>query len=283
MLKKKVIGLTMLASFGTAGAFAATTPAADAPYTGDVPAVIQRVSQQVGGLEVTKSFDAAGGLHGWVVKDRSAKYGIVYTTPDNTVLVSGLVRDVYSSNLTADYASLYVPQPDYTVAFKAFNTEASSVLWGNPKAKAELTLVTDPNCPYCQRFESMIIKAVDDGKLKVHLVPVGFEAPDSPQKAAGLLKTKDVSAYMTSDVVRGPVEQSTDPELAAKVKANWALMAKFGLNGTPAVFYMAGKGDDKKLNMSPGVPNMTELLTKLGLEEYLPALKADPKYAPYVR
>ncbi|MBU9200071.1 thiol:disulfide interchange protein DsbG [Burkholderia multivorans] len=280
MLKKKLIGLALLASFGTAGAFAASAPAADAPYTGDVPAVLKQ-AQQLGGLEVRKSFDAAGGLHGWVVKDRSGKYIVVYTTPDNTVLLAGIAMDVTGRNLSNDYAAQYVPQPDYSAAYKAFTTEASSVLWGNPKAKAEMTIVTDPNCPFCQRLEAMVKQAVDDGKLKVHLVPVGFEAPDSPQKAAGLLKTKDVSAYMTSDVVRGPVEQSTDPELAEKVKANWALMSKYGFNGTPAVFYKSVA--DAKLNVSPGVPNMTELLTKLGLESYLPALKADPNFARYVR
>ncbi|HDR9105993.1 TPA: thiol:disulfide interchange protein DsbG [Burkholderia vietnamiensis] len=280
MLKKKLLGLALLTSFGTAGAFAATAPAADAPYTGDVPAVLQH-ARQVGGLEVKKSFDAAGGLHGWVVKDPSGKNVVVYTTPDNTVLLAGIALDVSGRNLSTDYASQYIPAPDYSAAFKAFSTEAASVLWGNPKAKAEMTIVTDPNCPFCQRLEAMVKKAVDDGKLKVHLVPVGFEAADSPQKAAGLLKTKDVSAYMTSDVVRGPVEQSTDPDLAAKVKANWALMAKYGFNGTPAVFYKSL--DDGKLNVSPGVPNMTELLNKLGLAEYLPALKADPNFARYAR
>jgi thiol:disulfide interchange protein DsbG len=280
MLKKKLIGLALLASFGTAGAFAAT--AADAPYTGDVPAVLQH-AQQVGGLEIYKNFPAAGGLHGWVVKDRSSKYIIVYTTPDDTVLLAGIALDATGKNLSNDYTNQYVPATDYTPAYKAFTTEATSVLWGNPKAQAEMTIVTDPNCPFCQRLEAMLIKAVDDGKLKVHLVPVGFEAPDSPQKAAGLLQTKDVSAYMTSDIVRGPVEQSTDADLAAKVKANWALMSKYGLNGTPAVFYMSGKGNSQTLNVSPGVPNMTELLTKLGLESYLPAIKADPKFAQYAR
>jgi thiol:disulfide interchange protein DsbG len=283
MLKKKLIGLALLASFGTAGAFAAsTTPAADAPYSGAVPAVLQH-AQQVGGLEIYKNFPAAGGLHGWVVKDRSSKYIIVYTTPDDTVLLAGIALDATGKNLSNDYTNQYVPATDYTPAYKAFTTEATSVLWGNPKAQAEMTIVTDPNCPFCQRLEAMLIKAVDDGKLKVHLVPVGFEAPDSPQKAAGLLQTKDVSAYMTSDIVRGPVEQSTDADLAAKVKANWALMSKYGLNGTPAVFYMTGKAGSQTLNVSPGVPNMTELLTKLGLESYLPAIKADPKFAQYAR
>ncbi|MBK3780041.1 thiol:disulfide interchange protein DsbG [Paraburkholderia aspalathi] len=286
MLKKKLIGLAILASLGSAGAFAASAPAAasgtEAAYSGPVPAVLQQAMIK-GGLDLYKKFQAAGSLNGWVVKDRnSGKYVIVYTTTDDSVLLAGMALDTSGANLTNNYAQEYIPATDYSPAYKSFTTEATSVFWGSASAKAEVTVVMDPNCPFCQRFERMLKPAVDEGALRVRLVPVAFEAPDSGVKAAGLLATKNIKAYMDSDVVRGQVEQSSDAGLKAKVDANWSLMRKFGLNGTPAVFYMSGKGNSQTLNVSPGLPDMTEFFKKLGLDGYIAKAKAlDPQFAQY--
>jgi thiol:disulfide interchange protein DsbG len=290
MLKHKVLALAVaVASLGLSVAHAANAVKAGdsaGQYTGEVPAALQRAKVQ-GGLEIFKDFEAAGGLHGWVVKDKStSKYVVVYTTPDGQVLLAGMALDVNGQNLTGKYAEQYVPATDYSPAFKAFTSEATSVIWGSKKAKAEVTVVMDPNCPFCQLFERMLKPAVDDGKLRVRLVPVAILGHDSPQRAAGLLVAKDVDAYMAKDIVAGEftgdVPTSMDQGALAQVKANSDLMRKFGFNGTPAVLYMSGNGGSQTLNVSPGVPGMAELYKKLGLPEYVEKLKATPEFGRFL-
>jgi thiol:disulfide interchange protein DsbG len=295
MLKKNILAVAVatvaLTSFGANVAFAATAAAptaasAPAEYTGPLPAVLQAASKQ-GGMLVVKKFDAKGGLVGWVVQENaSKKYVVVYSTQDGTVLLAGMALDAQGQNLTGEYMKEYAPQVDYSPAYKAFQA-AASVEWGNAPASApEVTIVSDPNCPFCQLVERMVKPAVDDGKLRVRLVPVAILGHDSPQKAAGMLAAKDLEAYMNADIISGEfgsgVPESTDGTLEAKVATNTGLMRTYGFGGTPAVMYMSGRKGAQTLTVSPGVPNMAELFTKLGLPEYIDKLKADPQYARYV-
>jgi thiol:disulfide interchange protein DsbG len=294
MLKKKLIGLAVIAATlsSTAAFAAASAPAAasaaEAPYSGPVPAVLQAAAAK-GGLTVYNRFDATHGMHGWVVKDHaSSKYVIVYTTPDDGLLLAGMLVDESGQNLTSMFSQKYIPATDYAPIFKKFTTEAASVVWGKPSAKAEVVIGMDPNCIFCQRTEHMLKPAVDDGALKVVLVPVGILGHDSPQRAAGLLVSKDVNAYMDADVVAGEftgnVPTSTDSSALAKVTANTKLFEAAGFTGTPAIMYMSGTGKDQTLNVSPGVPNMTEMFTKLGLQKYIEKSKSqDPAFGAYFR
>lgn len=295
MLKKNILAVavatTALFSFGANVAFAASASApvaasAPAEYTGPLPGVLQAAKTQ-GGMIVIKKFDAAGGLDGWVVQENaSKKYVVIYSTKDGAVLLAGMALDAQGHNLTGQYMTQYAPQVDYSPAYKAFQG-ATSVIWGDAPATApEITIVSDPNCPFCQLAERMLKPAVDDGKLRLRIVPVAILGHDSPQKAAGMLAAKDLNAYMNADIVSGEfgsgVPESTDGGLEAKIATNTGLMRTYGFNGTPAVMYMSGKKGAQTLTVSPGVPNMAELFTKIGLPEYIDKLKADPQYSKYV-
>jgi len=281
MLKHKMLAVAavLVSTMASVGAYAADT----AGYSGPLPAALKRAKES-GGLDVYKDFPAAGGLKGWVVQDKAtSKYVVVYTTPDGSVLLAGMALDTEGQNLTSVYASQFVPATDYTPAYKAFTSEASTVVWGSKSAKAEMTIVMDPTCHFCQLLERMVKPSVDNGSLRVRLVPVAILGGDAPQKAAGLLTTNDVNSYMAADITGGQVATSGDPMTLGKVEANNALMRKYGFNGTPAVFYKSGKGKDETLNVSNGVPNMTEMFGKLGLTNDLAKLKEDPALSKYLR
>jgi thiol:disulfide interchange protein DsbG len=295
MLKKHILAVAVaavaLTSFGANVAFAASASApvaasAPAEYAGPLPAVLQAAKTQ-GGMIVIRKFDAKGGLVGWVVQENaSKKYVVVYSTADGSVLLAGMALDAQGNNLTGQYMKEYAPQTDYTPAYKAFQA-ATGVTWGSaPESAPEVTIVSDPNCPFCQLVERMVKPAVDDGKLRVRLVPVAILGHDSPQKAAGMLAAKDLNAYMNADIISGEfgsgVPMSNDGALEAKIATNTGLMRTYGFGGTPAVMYMSGKKGAQTLTVSPGVPNMAELFTKLGLPEYIDKLRADPQFVKYV-
>ena len=278
MFKRKMLA-AVLFTIAAVGAHAADL----STYKGPLPAALQNAKKS-GGLEVLKPFQAAGGLKGWVVQDTSSgKNVVVYTTADGEVLLAGMALDKTGRNLTNVYAEQHVPATDYSPAFKAFTSDAASVVVGNAKAKAEITVLFDANCGYCKLMSKLVAPSVAAGELRVRYVPVAILGGDSPEKGAGLLASKNPDDYIAADANGSDLETSNDKALLAKVQKNTELMKKYGFNGTPVVLYKSGKGNDETLNVSPGLPEVTEMFRKLGISGQLSKLKADPSVARYVR
>lgn len=279
MLKRKL--LAVLLSAVALGAQAAPVDAA-AAKTGIPPAL--KSATNSGALSVVKPFKAAGGLTGWVVKESASQRNIiVFTTPDGSVLLAGMALDKDGQNLTGMYAEQYAPAADYTPAFKAFATDATGVMVGSAKAKAEITILFDANCAYCKLMAKIAAPAVDAGELRIRYIPVAILGGDSPEKGAGFLATNDAKGFITADMNGQPVEKSSDSALLAKVQKNTEMMKKFGFNGTPVVMYKSGSAKAETINVSTGLPTITEMFKKLGISGQLAKLKADPNVANYVR
>lgn len=250
------------------------------PYTGPLPAALQSAK---GAVELFKRFPAAGGLDGWVAQDKaSGKNLIFYTTPDGETLLAGILMDRSGRNLTSEYMEKYVPAPDYSEVLASLRTDAASVMVGSPKAKAELTVMYDANCGYCKVMHRLTQPAVDSGVLKVRYIPVGILSADSTNKGAAILASKNPAATIDASVA-GSAEMSNDRAMMAKVSANTNLMKKHGFNGTPVVMYSAKVGGDETVFVSNGVPNITEMFQRLGVDGQLDTLRQDPSLARYVR
>jgi thiol:disulfide interchange protein DsbG len=249
-----------------------------------VPEVITGLQKSGAGMQVLSSFKAAGGLDGWVVKDaNSGKDVVVYTTQDGQVLVAGLVLDKTGKNLSSDYAEKYLPKTDYTAALTEFHDKSAHFDLGKETAKAEITVVYDPNCPYCHAVHKITGPAVAAGDLKVRVVPVAILGRDSPEKAAGLLAATDhAAAIQATTYGLGQVQKSTDPKLAAQVVANTELMRKYGFNGTPVVLYQYTKDGQTTVVASNGVPNIKEMFERLGIKGDLDKI-SDPSLARFIQ
>ncbi len=249
-----------------------------------IPEVIKGLQASGAGMTVLNAFDAAGGLKGWVVKDaNSGKDVVVYTTPDGQVLVAGLVLDKSGRNLSSEYADQYLPKADYSKAMAEFHDKAASFDIGSKDAKAEITVVYDPNCPFCHAVHKIAMPAVQAGHLRVRLVPVAILGRDSPEKAAGLLAAKDHAAALNATTSGlGTVQRSTDPKFAAEVSANTELMRKYGFNGTPVVLYQYTKDGQTTVVASNGVPDMTELFSRLGISGDLAEVAKDPELGRFI-
>jgi thiol:disulfide interchange protein DsbG len=286
MFKRQLLSAAIL-SLAAASAFASADKVEPlTPYTGTLPPALKLASNMQGGngLEVFKKFPAAGNLDGWVVQDkRSHKNIIVYTSKDGKVLIAGMMLDENGQNLSAQYTAANVPpaaEPDYVAALSEF--KSGGVLVGNPKAKAEITVVFDANCHYCKDLEKVVAPAIDAGALRVNYVPVAILTPDSLTKGAAFLAAKDPKAAMAG-IISGNAAVSNDQALSAKVMANTGIMKKYDFSGTPAVLYMGTDKGDKTVFTAGGVPNFVEMYKRLGLDDKLlqPAAQ-DPSLARYV-
>jgi thiol:disulfide interchange protein DsbG len=251
------------------------------PFAGDMPAPLV-FAKSSGALEVYKNFPAAGGLTGWLVQDKNAgKYLVVYTTKDASVLLAGMALDATGRNLTSIYAEQHVPQPDYSVAYAELNQSATVVV-GNPKAKAAMTIIFDANCGFCKIMHKLVNPAVEAGELRVTYVPVAIMGADSDVKAAGMLASKNPGAAVHAST-EGATEVSHDKTLLAKVAANTVLMKKHGFTGTPGVLYKAKVGGEETIYVSPGVPNITEMFSRMGISGQVEKLRANPELGRFLR
>ncbi|KWA84008.1 hypothetical protein WL29_21830 [Burkholderia ubonensis] len=280
MFKRKLLTAVAL-SVAAMSAFAGKAEPLK-PYTGTLPPALQ-YAKTAAGLQVFKKFPALGGLDGWVVQDPSGKNVVVYSTKDGEALIAGMMLDKNGKNMSATYGEEHIPAPDYTEAINEFKA-APGVSVGNAKAKAEVVIVFDANCGYCKLMHKLIGPAVDAGELKVRYVPVAILGADSDIKGAGILAAKNPAAAIDG-ATAGRAETSTDKDLLAKVQANTNLMKKHGFNGTPAVLYaVKGKaGGDDTVYVANGVPNITEMFSRMGISGQTDKLKSDPALARFLR
>lgn len=252
----------------------------------EIPEVIKGLQASGAGMTVLNAFDAAGGLKGWIVKDaNSGKDVVVYTTQDGQVLVAGLVLDKTGRNLSSEYAEQYLPKADYSKALAEFHDKSASFDVGSPDAKAVITVVYDPNCPYCHAVHKIVMPAVQAGHLRMRLVPVAILGRDSPEKAAGLLAAVDHTAALNATTSGlGTIQRSSDPKFASQVSANTELMRKYGFNGTPVVLYQYTKDGETTVVASNGVPDIAELFSRMGVPaEDLTEVAKDPDLGRFVR
>jgi thiol:disulfide interchange protein DsbG len=279
MFKRKLLTAAILSVTALSAVAAKVEPLK--PYTGTLPAALQ-VAKTGGALEIFKKFPAAGNMDGWVVQDKSSgKNVIVFTSKDGEALVAGLMLDKAGKNLSTTYSEAHIPEPDYSEALAEFKS-APSVVVGNPKAKAELVIVFDANCGYCKMMHKLVEPAVKAGELKVHYIPVAILGADSDIKGAGLLASKSPAAALDG-AAAGRAETSTDKALVAKVQANTELMKKHGFSGTPVVLYSAKVKGEQTVFVSPGVPAILEMFSRLGIDGQAEKLKQDPSLARFVR
>lgn len=127
----------------------------------------------------------------------------------------------------------------------------------------ELILFTDPECPYCKKFESYFPQIKDKVKIKVFFYPLDFH-PNAKDLSVYIMskKTLDEKAQAlfdatkdSKDFINRKIDQKDLTELNTKLSKHIQLAQELGVRGTPALF-------DKDGNKVSWV----ELLMKNGIQ-----------------
>lgn len=175
----------------------------------------------------------AGSLYLLNIKVRGASDEI-YLTKDKKYIIAG---DAIN---TATGEKLTIPADmSDVVGNEAFT-------YGN--GKDEYILFTDPQCPYCKKFESYFPQIKDKVKFRVFYFPLDFhkEARDislyimslktKEQKEQALLNTtKDTPAFKNKKYAKGEKEK-----LEKHLEKQLDVASKLKVRGTPAVFDKEG-------------------------------------------
>lgn len=220
------------------------------------------------------------GVDMWVItKGEIAQ--IVYTTPDGQgLLMNGFLFAPDGSLVTEqsmkDYAegnSSIIREKAKAIHEKSAPQTPSAKLWsdlekanyvefGSENAPVLYTFV-DPYCPHCKLFWSSIMAPyIQDGNVKLRLVPVGILGDKSAQAAAYIVNSED-RAKAWLDLTSGKLENIApidDGELE-RIAANFKVMQRWKMASTPFSVYKDGDG---KVKMYRGNPNdMATLIAEL--------------------
>ncbi|QDF28814.1 thioredoxin fold domain-containing protein [Halarcobacter anaerophilus] len=186
-------------------------------------------------IKVNRAFDAGDVyLLNITVQNNPHK---IYLTKNKKFLIQGEMVD------TATGMPLMIP--DMPVDLKS---TLGKEVFTFGKGKDEYVLFTDPECPYCKKFESYFDKIEDKVKMRVFFYPLPFHknAKDislyimskkgyEASKEAMTETTKDTPAFKNRKYKAGELEK-----LQKKLDEQMALASKLSVAGTPTVFDKEG-------------------------------------------
>jgi thiol:disulfide interchange protein DsbC len=109
----------------------------------------------------------------------------------------------------------------------------------------KLAVFSDPDCPYCKRFEKELEK-LTDATVYIFTFPLDMH-PNATEKSIRAWCSDD-QAKAWQNMVLNDVMPEAKPDCPNPVNDVKALARKLGVNGTPTVFMANG------MKLSPGTP-----------------------------
>jgi len=153
---------------------------------------------------------------------------ILYTTPDGSHIFAGNIIDTASKVNLTEQRVMELSAVDFD---KLPLEHAFPIIRGDGSRK--MALFTDPNCPFCKRFEQELMK-VTNVTIHVFLMPVLGQ--DSMNKSAAIWCSPDRGSAYLEWMLRG--KEATGPacEVDALVN-NLKFGQKHRITGTPTTIF----------------------------------------------
>ena len=216
---------------------------------------------QANGVTVVGTFSSAGGLTAWAGY-RGQQPIALYATPDGKHLIAGTLLDDRGIDVNQEALKKAVTQPMADAVWGQVE-KSHWIADGSGKAPRIVYVLTDPNCPYCNKLWSDARPWVKAGKVQLRHIMVGILTPTSAGKAAALLTSKDpataLADYEQANMAANakvmaagrpkPLEDhgikpmgKIPADAQAKLEANEQLMRSLQLRATPALIWLDDNG-----------------------------------------
>lgn len=218
----------------------------------------------------TAVFAGKDGMTGIITGTEGRPKEVVWASPNGSLLFPGPALDINGNNLSANALT---EQNVYLSATKlADRILTSDNAFTVGKKGPVVTAFMDPNCSWCHELYVKIMPAVDQGKVRVRFVMVGFLKPTSVARATAILAAKNPADALKKDETSfnssaeeggvAPLAQPR-PDIEAKVQANTALMGEAGPISTPGLLF-CDKSNNNEVTYVRGYPqDMDGFLAKL--------------------
>ena len=225
----------------------------------DSPPVFKAL--QANGVTVVGTFPSVGGLTAWAGY-RGQQPIALYATPDGKHLIAGTLLDDRGNDVNQEALKKAVTQPMADAVWGQVE-KSHWIADGSGKAPRIVYVLTDPNCPYCNKLWSDARPWVNAGKVQLRHIMVGVLTSTSAGKAAALLTSKDpvtaLADYEQANMATNakvmaagrpkPLEDHGIKPMGkipaatqVKLDANEQLMQSLQLRATPALIWRDDKG-----------------------------------------
>lgn len=223
---------------------------------GAYPDAVQVLVEE--GLKVEASFEAPGGLKGFVGRQNGHPVTL-YLMPDGEHVVIGKMVDGFGQDLSANHIRNWLPERDLSGAWQKLEN-AAWVAEGPPDARRVVYVFSDANCGYCVVFREKAQPFLERG-IELRHIMVGIIQPSSLAKAASVLGADDPVQRLDFHDARFPADWLASDEnvpqmLREQVRSNNRLMENLSIGATPSVLY---KDADGKLQKIVGLPDNSAL------------------------
>ncbi len=198
-------------------------------------------------------------------------------------LCAGIAAALLSSGIAVSAADAKTPAARDLPALFSTLEKTDAVTEGSASPKRILYVFFDANCWYCH-LTWKALQPYEKAGLQVRWVPVAYQKESSTTKAAAIMLAKDRAAAFRENEARyraksydGGIAPAKNPPKAivAQLDANFELMDRFGLSGTPGLVWKDAAG---KVQTNLGMPRLSKLPEITGL----PAQKIDdPELAEF--
>lgn len=228
----------------------------------DLPAPVKAIEKQ--GITIIKSFDAPGGMKGYLGKYQ--EMGVtIYVTPDGKHAISGYMYDDAGTNLSEKLFNQELYGPAGRELWQRME-KAEWILDGQKTAPRVVYVFADPYCPYCKQFWQQARPWVESGKVQIRTLMVGVIKPESPAAAAAILSAKDpAKSWHEYEQSNGKMTLALPkiipPAIMRSLNLNQKIMDDLGANATPAIYYM---NEENVLQQAVGLPDAEKLKTIMG-------------------
>jgi thiol:disulfide interchange protein DsbC len=233
-VKKLIRSLLVFAAFAGSAAHGgeAEIRQALAPQFGDAKIV------SVQKLPKTELFEVA-------IRRAGGDYTIVYTDASGQFIFAGnLIEFATGSNLTAERLRGLSKIDWNTLPLQSAITSRRGT------GRRQLAILSDPNCPYCWRFEADLM-TVDD--ITVHILPYAVIKPESVRQAKAVWCSRDrVKAW--NDLMQERIEPEAKPDCENPIDALIEFGRRVGATGTPTWFLTTGEKYSGAMPMEKLVP-----------------------------
>ncbi|MGQ9427024.1 thiol:disulfide interchange protein DsbG [Gilvimarinus sp. F26214L] len=212
------------------------------------------------GVEIADSFEAPGGLKGYVGIYNGRPMEI-YLTPDGDHALVGTMVNAQGEAVARD---------------KLARASASGLDWssfadthwiaeGDLNAEKVVYVFTDPNCPFCAKFWEAAQPHLKKGGVQLRHIMVGMLREDSPAKAATFLAAEDPAAALAkheSTMQQGgvPADPAVPERFLKEVQENTRFMQDLGIRATPTVVF---KDTNGQLQQIQGLPSESLMETQI--------------------
>ena len=186
-----------------------------------------------------------GGLYEVAIQRAEGGFAVFYTDDSAQVFFIGrLVDTATDQDLTEERVR----------KLSAIDWNALPFKWAitmkRGDGRRQIAILSDPNCPYCKRFEADLA-TLDD--ITIHIFPYPVIKPESVRQAKAVWCSRDrIKAW--NDLMHQRIEPTAKPDCETPIEQLVALGQRLGANSTPTWLLPNGEKRSGAMKMSDLVP-----------------------------